>query len=84
MKDNKQVTLNEAIERETGEPTPPNTIPIPVEVTTVQHQTRPGYHSLYVEVSDEFYERLEKTADGRNINVWLSRLIERGTFHELP
>lgn len=46
-------------------------------------RTKPGVHSLYVTVSDEMYAKLEKTADGRPINVWLSRLIERADFAEL-
>ena len=37
----------------------------------------PGTHGLHVTLTDALYAKLEKTADGRPINVWLSRLIER-------
>jgi hypothetical protein len=37
----------------------------------------PGFHSLHVLLDDSLYAKLEATADGRPINVWLSRLIQR-------
>jgi hypothetical protein len=40
-------------------------------------RTVPGEHSLYVHVPDELYAKLQETADGRPLNVWLSRLVVR-------
>jgi hypothetical protein len=40
-------------------------------------RTKPGQHGLFVAVSDAHHELLTKSADGRPINVWLSKLIER-------
>lgn len=39
--------------------------------------TKPGFKSLKVTLSDEHHAALEKTADGRPTNVWLSKLVER-------
>lgn len=38
---------------------------------------KPGQHNLHVSISDAMFEQLEKSADGRPINVWLSKLVER-------
>ena len=50
-----------------------------VEAKPEVHRTRtkPGQHSLFVHVNDAQYAKLQETADGRPLNVWLSRLIER-------
>ena len=72
----KQTTLNEQIEKVTGNPVPEDTLPIKLPVPA-RHRTKPGFHSLFVSVPDAQYAQLESTADGRPINVWLSRLIER-------
>ena len=45
---------------------------------------KPGMHNLHVSISDEVYSLLEKTADGRPLNVWLSKLIERNTTMFAP
>lgn len=65
-------------------PEPP-TVPETATETTQPKRTRskPGTHNVFVTVSDEFYAKLEKSADGRPVNVWLSRLVERTTFPEL-
>ena len=83
--ESKQTTLNEQIEKVTGHPTPEDTIPTqgrmeswPLELPVPsRHRTKPGFHSLFVSIPDAQYAQLESTADGRPINVWLSRLIER-------
>ena len=72
----KQTTLNEQIEKVTGHPVPENTVPIELPVPA-RRRTKPGFHSLLVSVPDAQYAQLESTADGRPINVWLSRLIDR-------
>ena len=72
----KHTTLNEQIEKVTGNPVPEDTLPIKLPVPA-RHRTKPGFHSLFVSVPDAQYAQLESTADGRPINVWLSRLIER-------
>lgn len=72
----KQTTLNEQIEKVTGNPVPEDTLPIKLPVPA-RHRTKPGFHSLFVSIPDAQYAQLESTADGRPINVWLSRLIER-------
>jgi hypothetical protein len=57
-----------------------------VKAVPAKKRTRPpGTHSLHVTISDALYEDLEKTADGRPVNAWLSRLIERNSknFKEL-
>ncbi len=74
--ESKQTTLNEQIEKVTGNPVPEDTLPIKLPVPA-RHRTKPGFHSLFVSVPDAQYAQLESTADGRPINVWLSRLIER-------
>ena len=76
QKEPEQTTLNELIEKETGTTPAPDTIPIPVPAIT-RTRTKPGYHGLYIRVTDEHYAELEKTADGRPLNVWLSRLVDR-------
>ena len=51
-----------------------------VKPTAQKNWTRrvpPGTHSLHVTVNDKLYAQLEATADGRRINIWLSKLIER-------
>ena len=40
-------------------------------------RTKEGYRSLFVTIPEEKYAKLEETADGRPINLWLSRLIDR-------
>ena len=74
--ESKQTTLNEQIEKVTGNPVPEDTLPIKLPVPA-RHRTKPGFHSLFVSVPDAQYAQLESTADGRPINVWLSRLIDR-------
>ncbi len=74
--ESKQTTLNEQIEKVTGNPVPEDTLPIKLPVPA-RHRTKPGFHSLFVSIPDAQYAQLESTADGRPINVWLSRLIER-------
>lgn len=37
----------------------------------------PGERSLHVTVTQDIFDELEKSADGRPINVWLSKLIGR-------
>ena len=39
--------------------------------------TTPGTRALHVTISDEQFAALEESADGRPINVWLSKLVER-------
>jgi hypothetical protein len=74
--ESKQTTLNEQIEKVTGHPVPENTVSIELPVPA-RHRTKPGFHSLFVYIPDAQFAQLESTADGRPINVWLSRLIER-------
>ena len=38
---------------------------------------KPGTRALHVTITDDQYTLLESSADGRPINVWLSKLIER-------
>jgi predicted HicB family RNase H-like nuclease len=41
-------------------------------------QTRPpGTHALRVTINESLRTSLEATADGRPLNVWLSKLVER-------
>ena len=52
------------------------------EVKIVKKRTRPaGTHTLQVTISDALFAKLEATADGRPINLWLSRLIERNAHN---
>ena len=37
----------------------------------------PGTYSFHVTINESLYDTLRRTADGRPINVWLSKLIER-------
>ena len=74
--ESKQTTLNELVEKATGHPVSEDTLPIKLPVPA-RHRTKPGFHSLFVSVPDAQYAQLESTADGRPINVWLSRLIDR-------
>jgi hypothetical protein len=71
-----QTTLNELIEKETGQPPEPGTLPVTVD-QPARRRTKEGFHGLFVSVSDEHFAELEKTADGRPLNVWLSRLVDR-------
>ena len=49
-----------------------------VKPTAPKKRTRPpGTHSLHVTVNDKLYAQLEATADGRPLNIWLSKLVER-------
>jgi len=43
----------------------------------------PGTHSLHVTLTDALYAKIEATADGRPVNMWLARIIERNA-HNLP
>ena len=46
--------------------------------TAAKKRTRPpGIHALHVTINESLRTQLEKTADGRPLNVWLSKLIER-------
>jgi len=46
--------------------------------TAPKTRTRiPGTHALHVTINDTLYDKLMSTADGRPINVWLSKLVER-------
>jgi hypothetical protein len=59
---------------------------MPEEKQAPKKRTRtPGTHTLQVTISDALFAKLEATADGRPINLWLSRLIERNAtnFPEL-
>ena len=49
----------------------------PKAVPAKKRTRPPGTHSLHVTIPDALYAKLEKTADGRPLNVWLSRLVER-------
>ncbi|MGB9407978.1 MAG: hypothetical protein WCA89_10605 [Terracidiphilus sp.] len=40
-------------------------------------RTKPGQRGLFVNVSDAHHELLTKSADGRPVNIWLSKLVER-------
>lgn len=44
-----------------------------------------GTRSLHITIAESLYAKIEQTADGRPINDWLSRLIERNAknFPEL-
>jgi hypothetical protein len=53
-----------------------------VKAAPTKKRTRPpGTHSLHVTLTDALYVKLEATADGRPVNVWLSRIIERNAHN---
>ena len=78
MKDNKQVTLNEAIERETGEPTPPNTIPIPLD-PPARKPRREGFHSKFVHITDEAWAKIQAHIEAGPFNEdkWLTQQMTK-------
>jgi hypothetical protein len=45
--------------------------------TKSKPRSKPGYKSLQVALTEAHFEKLEKSADGRPLNIWLSKLIER-------
>lgn len=66
---------------EPGAPTPEST-----EVSTIKPtrtRTKPGEHSLYVTLDDQTFADLEETADGRPLNMWLSKLIISSTIAQM-
>lgn len=76
-----QVTVHGAGESGMGERRLTNGVMIKVERRT---RTKEGEHCVFVALSHEHYERLRESADGRPVNVWLSKLIGRNFDVLLP
>ena len=62
-----QVTLNEAIEQETGEPTPANTIQIPVDPPK-RGRTRPGFVSKFIHIPESKWEKIQKYINAHDLD----------------
>ena len=63
MKKPEQVTLNEAIEKETGEPTPPNTVKLAARTLT-----RPGHVRKYIHIPDAAWEQIAAHIEANDLD----------------
>ena len=62
-----QVTLNEAIERETGEPTPANVVPVQLDPPK-RSRTKPGYVSKFIHIPESKWELIEKHINAHDLD----------------
>lgn len=46
-----------------------------VTIEPKRTRSKPGENKVQVTLSDEDYGNLSNTADGRSVNVWLSRML---------
>ena len=47
----------------------------PANAPVKKSRTKPGQHGLFVTLTDNEFHNLTESADGRPLNVWLSKLI---------
>lgn len=71
-----QVTVNEAVQEVTGKPTPADVVPIKIPEVK-RTRAKAGQQGLFVYLTQAQYDVLVISADGRPLNAWLSRLIDR-------
>lgn len=71
-----QVTVNDAVAEATGQPTPENVVPISIPQPK-RTRGKEGTQGIFVYLSQSNYDALTISADGRPLNAWLSRLIDR-------
>ena len=71
-----QTTLNDLIEKETGEKPAPNTIPIPVAAIT-RTRTKPGYTRKLISITDEAWGIIEAHIENYDLDEsrFLTRLL---------
>ena len=62
-----QVTLNEAIEQETGQPTPANTVPIPVDPPK-RSRTKSGFVSKFIHIPESKWVQIEKYINANDLD----------------
>ena len=62
-----QVTLNEAIEQETGQTVPADTIPIPVDPPK-RGRTRPGFVSKFIHIPECQWEKIQKYINAHDLD----------------
>jgi len=71
---NSRENLDRLIEVATGQPTAAQLNPEPA-TETKKKRSKPGVTKVVVYLSDNDYHNLVESADGRQINEWLSRII---------
>ena len=62
-----QVTLYEAIESATGQPTPANIVPIPVDPPK-RSRTRPGFVSKFIHIPEDKWDQLSAYIDVHDLD----------------
>jgi hypothetical protein len=82
-----QTTLNELIEQKTGEPAPPNILPIHLD-SPKRTRTRPGFVSKFVHIPKDKWELIEKYIndhdldEGKFLTRQLSNIADKLTVTE--